>query len=529
MAVPTVSSSSDTSINIAWAALSSPANGNSAITAYNVYWDNGNATGTTSISLLQGLATTYTVSGLTGGSTYRFKVRALNVYGAGAFSTELSVQAIDVPSQVAVPTVALSTTNIRVTWTQPNTHSSAVDLYEILFKKADATYVAINATCDGATSAIATAKLCDTPMATIITTTGFSRGTLVQAKVRAHNAKGWGAYSEINTAGATVAVAPAAMATPTEGAATSTTQVQANWAALTTAAQTGGSAITSYNLDWDQGTGTWAEVVGVASAFTALTHTKTSGFTAGSTYKFRVRAKNIFGWGPYSGNLTVVPASVPATMAAVTVAVDNVYAKISWTQPAINGATITAYKIVIAQSDGTTYTESTTYCDGTDSGILAQKYCLVPMSALTASPYSLARGTLVKAKAQAQNSKGWSTLSAANTAGASVQTPPDKMAVPTSGGSLSETQVSVSWAALTSPTNGDSTILSYNLQWDNNTNGSNWYDLIGASPDSVALTYTKSTGISAGTTYKFKVRARNVHGWGVFSDAVSISATGVPY
>jgi len=86
-------------------------------------------------------------------------------------------------------------------------------------------------------------------------------------------------------------------------------------------------------------------------------------------------------------------------MAAVTVTVDNVYAKIAWAQPAINGAAITAYKIVIRQSDASTYTESTTYCDGSDATILGQKFCLVPMTALGSSPYSLALGTLVVARA----------------------------------------------------------------------------------------------------------------------------------
>jgi hypothetical protein len=401
-AVPTVTASSDAAITVAWAALVAPADGNSAVTAYNLYWDNG--TGTTSVSLFQGLATSYSVSGLTGGNTYKFKVRALNVYGAGAYSTELSETAIDVPSQVAVPTVTLpnaTSTDVRVTWVAPNAHSSTIDKYEILFRKADATYVAIAANCNGALAATVTAKQCDVPMATIITATGFARGTLVQAKVAAHNARGWGAHSEINTAGALVAVAPAAPALPTSGAGTTTTAVQVAWAALTTGAQTGGSAITSYNLDWDQGTGTWAEVVGAASAYTAVTHTKTTGFTAGSTYKFRVRAQNAHGWGPYSPTLTVVPAAAPATMAAVAITVDNVYAKIAWAQPTTNGAAITAYKIVIQQLTTTAYSETTTYCDGSDGTILAQKYCLVPMSALTAAPYSLPLGRLVVAQAQA--------------------------------------------------------------------------------------------------------------------------------
>lgn len=138
-----------------------------------------------------------------------------------------------------------------MSWVQPNFHSSAITKYEILFKKSDSTYAQITATCDGTVAGIITAKQCDTPMAAVITATGFTPGTLIQAKVRAFNGKGWGAYSEINTAGANIATAPSVMVIPTEGAASTTSQVQVQWAALTTDAQTGGSAITSYNLDWD--------------------------------------------------------------------------------------------------------------------------------------------------------------------------------------------------------------------------------------------------------------------------------------
>lgn len=42
------------------------------------------------------------------------------------------------------------------------------------------------------------------------------------------------------------------------------------------------------------------------------------------------------------------------------------------------------------------------------------------MTELTSSPYSLTYGTLVAAKVQAYNSNGWSVLSDANIAGATI-------------------------------------------------------------------------------------------------------------
>ncbi len=70
--------------------------GNSDILSYSLYWDNGS--GTSNIELTDSLVTSYTVSGLTGGATYLFKVRARNVYGYGTFSSELTFVPSDVPA-----------------------------------------------------------------------------------------------------------------------------------------------------------------------------------------------------------------------------------------------------------------------------------------------------------------------------------------------------------------------------------------------------------------------------------------------
>lgn len=68
MGAPSVSSYSDSFMTLSWTALVAPATGNSDITAYELYWDN--ALGTVNILLTSTTATSYTVSGLTGGSTY---------------------------------------------------------------------------------------------------------------------------------------------------------------------------------------------------------------------------------------------------------------------------------------------------------------------------------------------------------------------------------------------------------------------------------------------------------------------------
>jgi hypothetical protein len=63
---------------------------------------------------------------------------------------------------------------------------------------------------------------------------------------------------------------------------------------------TGGSPITSYSLEWDSGNGNvFAPVLGFDENNIVLEYTFDS-LTKGSTYKFRYRVKNIYGWSPYS-------------------------------------------------------------------------------------------------------------------------------------------------------------------------------------------------------------------------------------
>ena len=248
------------------------------MTSYNVYWDNGG--GTTSIALLDSLVTTLSVPGLTGGVTYRFKVRAKNRYGAGAFSTELAVLASDRPDAVAIPSVSIgaAATNVVITWTAPDEHSATIDSYEVLLRLADGTYAAA---CDGTSAAIVAALSCSVQMVTVAATTGLSIDSLIRVRVRAHNSNGWGAYSELNTVGATIEKPPSQMAPPTFDIATSSvSQVVLSWT-LVSGVAAGGSSLTlsNYVLEWDGGTGTWTTLLTTTS-----TGAISTGLTGGTTY-----------------------------------------------------------------------------------------------------------------------------------------------------------------------------------------------------------------------------------------------------
>jgi len=82
MNTPTVVLQTDTTITVQWTALTGTQTGNSPILSYNLYWDN--SSGTAVYELTDSFVTTFTVTGLTGGQNYIFKVRARNVYGYGS-------------------------------------------------------------------------------------------------------------------------------------------------------------------------------------------------------------------------------------------------------------------------------------------------------------------------------------------------------------------------------------------------------------------------------------------------------------
>ena len=71
-------------------------------------------------------------------------------------------------------------------------------------------------------------------MSRIITITQLPVDTLIQVRVRAHNSKGWGDYSELNTLGATIETLPGTMTAPTfDLSLSSNTQIYLQWTSLT--------------------------------------------------------------------------------------------------------------------------------------------------------------------------------------------------------------------------------------------------------------------------------------------------------
>ena len=83
-------------------------------------------------------------------------------------------------------------------------------------------------------------------------------------------------------------------------------------------------------------------VDGLAS--TAYTAT---GLTSGTTYEFKVEARNQYDFSAYSATLELLAAHVPEVPTSVTTTIDGSSVKVSWALPSDNGSPITLYKVFL--------------------------------------------------------------------------------------------------------------------------------------------------------------------------------------
>ncbi len=123
---------------------------------------------------------------------------------------------------------------------------------------------------------------------TVLTSTyGLTQGTLVVARVQAHNSLGASDWSEANTIGALVIAKPHVMDMPTLGTDISLTQLEIVWQALT-GTGTGGAPIDSYEVQYDANTNglTWTPLQGEDGNYALLLSVTVGSLTSGLPYQF---------------------------------------------------------------------------------------------------------------------------------------------------------------------------------------------------------------------------------------------------
>jgi hypothetical protein len=465
------------------------------------------------------------------------------MYGSGELSTlPLTYIPMDIPGEVGIPDVSItsptaSSTTVLINWDKPEEHSSSITEYDVRFLTSTGTYARSTSECLGTELLTLSTTSCTYTMTEIISLTGLSRDQTIRVKIRAINDIGQGAYSELNTEGATIETVPTGSTTVSfDLDSTTNTDTVVEWTEITGSNRGGSSvSIDYYELQWNQGpiatpvNGTWEKLDDV----TDLTYPVT-GLSGGLVYRFRVRGYNKYGAGAWSSDagVGVLTAQAPDAPAAPSVEYVTSQVRIKWTYPTSdNHKAVTAYEIVILSSDGTNFYENTTACDGSRSTIIASTACVFPMTYLREGSYDLVQGDDIIVKIRAYNSRGWSDYSTTSATGVDVRRQPHEMITPSDDSVVTnQAQIKVDWdTTSTSFDNGGSAVIAYNLQWDSGSGGSSWVDLVGPTPASTALTFTVSTGVVSGTSYLFRVRAANVYGWGDYSiTPVTVKAAAEP-
>jgi hypothetical protein len=152
----------------------------------------------------------------------------------------------------------------------------------------------------------------------------------------------------------------------------------------------------------------------------------TAEINAGYTYMIRIRARNYWGWGDFSEIITIKASTVPAQVDTPVTSIEAVTGgiRVTWTEPDNKSDTITAY-LIEAQLPSFEWAE---ICDGTDSTIVTNQGCIIPMSTFwEASTYNKEYNDLVQFRVTAYNVNGWGESSSPNTEGALVYTVPSYM------------------------------------------------------------------------------------------------------
>jgi hypothetical protein len=224
------------------------------------------------------------ITGLTNGTSYGIKIRAVNSLGGGAASDAATAV---IPSTVPnAPTITSSPSHVNgqvtVTWnalTGTDTGGAAILSYT-LQHSSSSTFANNVVTVTGIAS-------------NSHTVSGLTNGDIRYFKVLGVNSNGDGAYSA--TANATPSTVPSAPATPTVNALDAGDTI--TWSALTGAA-TGGRAITGYYYKVSTNNGAYSGETFVAAGST-LSYATSNQYSAG-TKKIQVRAENANGTSGFS-------------------------------------------------------------------------------------------------------------------------------------------------------------------------------------------------------------------------------------
>ena len=334
-----------TQASLAWIAPTQ--SGGAEVTDYVVEYSSNSGSTWTVFADGVSTSTAATVTGLTNGTTYQFRVKAVSSGGTSeASSTATAIVGVpSAPTSLSATPLGLS---VRLSWTAPTQNGgSAITDYVAQFS-ADS-----GATWSTFSDSISTS--------TTTTVTGLTNGLTYQLRVSAVNSVGTSAYSSVVIAvpwAASLPSAPLDLAIASYGL----NQVGLSW---TIPATNGGATITDYLIEYSSSSGsTWTTFIDLVTSSRSATVTD---LVSGSSYIFRVSARNSAGTGDPSVVSAVVRPGVPTAPCCITeVLIGPQYVALRWGAPASDGgSTVTNYVVEYTIDDGVSWT---TWSEPTGNG-----------------------------------------------------------------------------------------------------------------------------------------------------------------
>ncbi len=405
------------------------------------------------------------VSGLSPGTSYYYQVRSFNASGVSGNSSAITI--LTIPSTpTATPATAIAQSGFSANW---DTVTGASSYF-------------IDVAIDVGFSSLVSGYSDKSVASNSILVTGLSSGTTYYYQVRSANAGGISPSSN-TISQITIPADPTAL----EETVNTQTSFTANWSAVTGA--------TRYYLDVASDAAFTSILTSYNSVSAALNSSVVSGLSNGTTYYYRVRATNAAGT---SGNsLTIAAQTLPANPVAIAAnSVTSSSFVANWT--AVSGAT--SYRIDIA----------------TDNAFTVKVYNDIDVGMLTNyTASSLSSGVIYYYRVRAINSVGSSTYSNVIS---QITIPAAPIA--TAATSITQANFTANWNTSTGATGyfidvaTDSGFTSFVSGYNNKLVGSN----------SVLI-----TGLSAGITYYYQVRAQNAAGPSSSSNIISqVTSTAIP-
>ncbi|MFM7308398.1 MAG: fibronectin type III domain-containing protein, partial [Actinomycetota bacterium] len=317
--------------------------GGGAITDYKVEFSANNGSTWSTFNDGVSTATSATVTGLTNGVTYSFRVSAVNSAGTSPTS-DVARAAVGVPTAPTGLSAVAGAAQVTLTWTTPSqTGGSAITDYIIEFSNDSGSSWTVFA--DG------------TSTATSAIVTGLTNGITHTFRVSATNAVGTGAVSSSVTAVPWQVNVPSAPRDLTITAVMATS-ISLEWRIPTI---DGGGFITGYVVEQsgDGGT-TWftSLVTGTGGRAGGIWFTTVYDLVSGRDYRFRVRATNSAGNSePSTATAARAPGvpSEPEDVRAVSAGPRRI--SLRWERPTSDGGvSLRGYTIDYSTDNGSSWT-----------------------------------------------------------------------------------------------------------------------------------------------------------------------------